>query len=101
MRIKLKSWTPNDIKRILSDNLTEHKRTYIEHLSAAIAYQLKINLRYDTTTNRMYNDVHGCVERPTNPSECPIHDNANDVLVWEFSRDIWNSAGRLKRGFCA
>jgi len=58
-------------------------------------------LRYQMDTGRMFNDTLGCIEEPSDKFEfCPSYSYL-DVLVRDFSREIWNSASRLSRGLSA
>lgn len=58
-------------------------------------------LRYDNATGRLYDNESGLLEQYTNQKDHTPHASLEDVMEWEFSRYIYNSASRLARGYSA
>lgn len=74
-----------------------------DHLPAALmekarAVQVSRNLRWDNATGIVRDDLHGELERFSKASDHEPHETIDDVMEWEFSRYIANSASRLLRG---
>lgn len=70
-------------------------------LTEARAVLEKRNLRFDNKTGIIRDDRCGELERPSNPRDHIPHQSEVDVMTWEFSRYIGNSASRLQRGYSA
>lgn len=101
MTTKLRGWEPEAIERILCNKLSDHQGVLRKYLAEAIAHQIRVNLRFDMSTGKMFNDDLGLIEELSNPSEHKEPCSHIDVLVWEFSPHIWNSACRLSRDLVA
>lgn len=69
-------------------------------LTPARAALVKRKLRYDNRTGSIHSS-DGQLERLVSPSEHTPHTSLEDVMRWEFSRQINNAASRLSRGFTA
>jgi hypothetical protein len=61
------------------------------------------NLRYDNKRHRLYDNLHGglCEKyaRIEDERNHKPHESLEDVMRWEFSRYINNSASRILRGY--
>lgn len=68
--------------------------------SLALARQALVsrNLRFDNVTGRI-RDNTGELERYVNQSDFVPHASESEVMQWEFSRWIRNSASRIERGY--
>lgn len=103
--VKLVSFSNEHIKSVLFEHAADHGsiahvQGYRDRLDEAIEAQKKFNLRYHNNNGKMYGEF-GLNEWPSVPSEHIPHETEDQVIEWEFSREIWNSASRLTRGFSA
>ncbi len=61
---------------------------------------VKRGLRYDNATGKL-RDNTGLLEEYVKPNDHVPHATLEDVMRWEFRRQIANSASRLSRGYSA
>ena len=76
---------------------SKHAQHCREHLAQARKYQEDMGLRYNNRTGRLH-DKTGELERYSRQSDFVPHTCEQDVMEWEFSRHINNSADRISRG---
>lgn len=68
-----------------------------EHISQARAALVARGLRFDNKTG-VKRDNDGWLSRPSNYTHEP-HVSVEEVMQWEFSCSIYNSAQRIKHGY--
>lgn len=61
---------------------------------------IKAKLRFDNLYGRIHS-IQGELERYSNQSDFVPHVTEEDVMRWEFSRQINNAASRIQRGYKA
>lgn len=82
----------------LADIKCEPARFPESLMKEARAALVKRNLRWDNSKGTMRTS-EGLIERFSNPSDHIPHNCVEDVMRWEFSRYINNSASRISRGY--
>ena len=56
-------------------------------------------LRFDNATGKLFDNELGCCEQFSNPRDHVPAQSAEEVMRWQFSRYINNSASRIARGY--
>ena len=67
-------------------------------LAAASAALIARGLTFDNLSGEMI-EADDVVECFSDPADFAPHSSEDDVMIWEFSRYIRNSASRIERGF--
>ena len=75
--------------------------TYGKHIAAAIKHQKTVNLRYNTKTGKVSNNVIDVLSSFSHSCDIPENPTGLDIITWQLCGDILNSASRLSRGCSA
>lgn len=85
-----------DLAHVPTPRHNEYSRDLMERARAA---QVARGLRFDNATGKLFDNRDGEIERFVNPSDHVPAADVQEVMEWQFSRYIANSASRMSRGY--